>query len=477
MNVRSVLNGVAVCAANAVLLAGTAIAQTSAVVKVSDGIEAPANQFTGAVSAARCGTNIVVGFGDQESSPTNSFAGYALSRNNGATFSDLGVLPVSQDASGGSQTDALGADLGFTSNLGSEYPAARTPSLACVNSSLFYYASVYTSWSNADFGPCITGPMCAAISLSTSTNGGVTWALPKPVAIQSGDIHDLIYPTMTVDPSNTQRLYVAYVLTNLFGPADSDVPCVPSYALRLASSSDAGKTWADRLVDFGCLDGDEEPSHNGEIAWPSTAVAPDGKLDLAYLFIPQGTRGQVNQIRFSRSLDFGQSFSAPLQVSALMGNVTPKLSVDRTNSPHRGAIYLTWSGQPSGTYTSVLESDSLNGGDSFSFPRPVNGTPGTGLGRFQANPVIAVDNDGQVQVCYYNTPTNTPTSRSVYSYNCATSSTHAATWQLQRVSDSAVVGYDTLTSDFLTHHDGFFTAFELQANGVRHVAGQFSDLN
>jgi hypothetical protein len=160
-----------------------------------------------------------------------------------------------------------------------------------------------------------------------------------------------------------------------------------------------------------------------------------------------------------------------------MGNVTPKLSVDRTNSPHRGAIYLTWSGQPSGTYTSVLESDSVNGGDSFSFPRPVNGTPGAGLGRFQANPVIAVDNDGGVQVCYYNTPTNAPTSSSVYSYNCATSSTHAATWQLQRVSDSAVVGYDTVTSDFLTHHDGFFTAFELQANGVRHVAGQFSDLN
>jgi hypothetical protein len=159
------------------------------------------------------------------------------------------------------------------------------------------------------------------------------------------------------------------------------------------------------------------------------------------------------------------------------GNATPQLAVDRTNSPHRGEIYLTWSGAPAGTYTSVLQADSLNSGASFSFPRPINGTPATGTGRFQANPVIAVDNDGQVQICYYNTPTNTPTSTSLYSYNCATSFNHAATWQLQRVANSAPVGFDAMTPDFLTHHDGFFNAFELQANGTSRVVGQFSDIN
>ena len=480
MNVRGVLNGVAVLAANALFLAAMAVAQTGPVVKVSDTIEAPANQFTGGVSAARCGSNVVVGFGDLESSPANSFAGYAVSRNNGATFSDLGVLPVSQDSSGGFQTDALGADLGFPGG-DAEYPAARTPSVACVNSSLFYYASVYTSWSNADFGPCVTGPMCSAISLSTSSNGGITWGLPTPVAIASGDIHDLIDPTVSVDPSNPQRIYVAYVNVNFAGPFDfgfGNCGFGSLYELHVASSTNGGKAFADNVVDFACTDGDVDASHDGEIGWPSMAVAPDGKLDVAYVFIPQGRPGQINEIRFSRSLDFGQSFSAPLQVSALLGNATPKLAIDRTDSPHRGAIYVTWSGQPGGTYTSVLESDSLNAGLSFSFPRPVNGTPAAGAGRFQANPVIAVDNDGQVQVCYYNTTTNTPTSSSIYSYNCATSSNHAATWPLQRVANSAPAGYNAVTSDFLTHHDGFFTAFELQASsGQRHVAAQESDLN
>src|SRR5712671_2143735 len=139
MNGRFVLKCVAVCAASALGFAGSASAQWSTV-KVSDAIEAPNSQFTGAVSAARCGSNIVVGFGDQEASSSNSFAGFAVSRNNGAGFSDRGVLPVSTDTSGGYAPDALGADLGFPGGSNGEYPAAKTSSVACANSSLFYYA-------------------------------------------------------------------------------------------------------------------------------------------------------------------------------------------------------------------------------------------------------------------------------------------------------------------------------------------------
>jgi hypothetical protein len=321
--------------------------------------------------------------------------------------------------------------------------------------------------------------MCSAITVSISKDGGVTWGLPTLVAIASGDIHDLIFPSMAVDPSNPQRLYVAYVNVNFAGPYDSGFNCGfgSLYEMRLASSIDAGRTWADNVVDFGCTDDSQTTEINGEIMAPSIAVGPDGKVYVTYEFIPRGTSGGSNEIRFSRSLDHGQTFSAPLQLSSAIGNTKPKVAVDRTNSPHRGQIFVTWSGEPAGTYTSVLESDSLNAGLSFSFPRPINGTPGAGLGRFQANPAIAMDNDGQVQICYYNTPTNTPTSTSVYSYNCATSFNHAATWQLQRVANSAPVGSDAVTTDFLTHHDGFFTAFELQTNGTRRVVGQFSDIN
>jgi len=323
----------------------------------------------------------------------------------------------------------------------------------------------------------MNGPFPA---VNVSVNGGATWGLPKPVAIASGDIHDLVFPAMSVDPSNAQRLYVAYVNVNFAGPFDFGFNCGFGvlYELRLASSIDAGKTWADNVVDYACTDASVDANHYGEVGRPSIAVSPDGKVYVAYEFIPQGSPGQLNQIRFSRSLDHGQTFSAPSHVSAALGNTAPKLAVDRTNSPHRGEIYLTWSGKPTGTYTDVLVSDSLNAGLSFSFPRPITpGAPFTNTGRFQANPVVAVDNDGQVAACFYETSSNQPTSSSIYIYRCANSSNHAATWQLQPVAFSVPVGYDSLTTDFLTHHDGFFTAFEVQASGQRRVVGQFSDIN
>jgi hypothetical protein len=45
----------------------------------------------------------------------------------------------------------------------------------------------------------------------------------------------------------------------------------------------------------------------------------------------------------------------------------------------------------------------------------------------------------------------------------------------QRLANSAPVGFDAVTSDFLLHNDGFFTAFELQSSGHRYVFGEKSD--
>jgi len=127
---------------------------------------------------------------------------------------------------------------------------------------------------------------------------------------------------------------------------------------------------------------------------------------------------------------------------------------------------------PRGTTTEVLMSDSLNQGVSFSFPRSVRGTSvGT-----QVNPVVAVDNDGQVATCYYVTGTNTPTSSSNYFYNCLTSFNHAATWaSYQKLATSAPPGFAALTSDFLLQNDGFFTAFELPGSTQRKLVAASSD--
>jgi hypothetical protein len=470
-----VFSCVMVCAASGLLFAGNACAQTSGIRNVSGAIEPASAPPAAGVTAARCGTNIVVGFGDSESK-VNSFDGYAVSTDSGKSFRDFGVLPVSTQDLRGFGPDRLGTGANTVFSNGS-----FNPSVACSDTSHFHYASIFSS----DSIPCIGFPICSAITVSNSADGGKSWSLPIVVDKGSEDTHTLLSPSIAVDPSNPQRLFIAYLFWNTNQPFDVFPDCASAFlqngimAIKVATSVNGGATWKQTLVEDNCAD---QPFGSPQLIAPTIAVSAAGQVYVAYEFVPsQFVPGPVlpNEIHFARSIDHGLTFSAPEKVSIVADvNASPQLAVDRTHSPHRGEIYLTWSGKPTGTtHTEVLVSDSLNGGLSFSFPRAI--TPGSfsNTGRFQANPVIAVDNDGQVAACFYDTPHDQPTSTSTYMYRCASSATHAATWQLQPVATPVPVGYDAITTDFLTHHDGFFTVFEFQANGTRRVVGQFSDIN
>ena len=457
MNGRFVLKCVAVCAASTLGFAGSASAQFGPQVKVSNVIEGG----VGGVSAARCGNTIVVGFADAEPNRPNTFDGFAVSKNGGASFTDGGTLPVPPSNDFG--INVLGSN--FNNPLGQS-----NPSVACANSNLFYYASVYSptgdNCSNGNGG-------CTAMSVSISTNGGTTWGLPVIASVQGSDIFEFVSPSMAVDPTNPAHLYVAYIDTDITSNFFHDCD-LTSYSTDVVQSLDAGKTWVGPMrVDHACDQLGSDPALTGTLAGPNITVSPEGIVYLTEEFV--GQSGNSNEIHFLRSTDQGNTFSAPMIVSKdAINNALPQLAVDRTTSKFRGTVYLTWSGMPRGTTTEVLMSDSLNKGVSFSFPRSVRGTSqGT-----QINPVVSVDNDGQVATCYYVTGTNTPTSSSNYFYNCLTSFNHAATWAgYQKLAPVAPPGFDALTSDFLLKNDGFFTAFELTSAGQRHVVGAKSDVN
>jgi len=438
---------IGVFAVVAVFCAASVSAQSTGFVKVSNTIEGGA----GGVSTARCGNNIVVGFGDVEPASPSSFNGISVSKDGGKTFTDIGTLPS------------------FPPPLNSSDSLNGDQSIACANSKTFY--SVSTSTTN-DSPSNISS---SGIAFSTSTNGGASWSTPMVITSVTTDIEQLFSPVIAVDPTNPLRLYVAYVDTNTGGAR----ACEPlaSDTLFVLSSSDGGKTWVGRSqLDVACDNG------NGAapiaLPRPSIVVSPGGKVYVAYEFVANLDQPPaIHEIRFTRSVDHGLIFSPPVIVATkAANNALPQLAVDRTTSTHRGTIYLTWSGSPTGTYTDILVSESTDFGHTFSFPSPITPTPAAGTQRFQTNPVLAVDNDGEVSACFYQTPHNAPNSSSVYSYDCAMSFNRAATWQTRQVVSSAPLGYDAVTSDFLLHNEGFFTAFELQASGKRHVVGQKFDL-
>jgi hypothetical protein len=466
MKVKLVLASAVVFAVGTLLMAGSASAQWSRSIPVSNAVEPDQiGRAISGLSAVRCGTNVVVGFGDSEPGNQNSFRGYSVSTNGGNTFQDTGVLPVSSADTGWGQ-DVLGGYYG-TAGL----------SLACASPQLFYYASGYVA-NNPISQFC--NPQCSAISLSISTTGGTSWNLPVFVASAFGDTHQLYSPSIGVDPTSPSRMYVAYLETNWPGPFDFGFPeCDGNSsvtALRVARSTDGGQTWTINTAGHACAVS-TNPETQGTLGALNVVVSPEGNVYLTYEFQPQTSPNPPlpNEIRFTRSLDNGVTFSTAINVSKnAINNTVPQLAVDRTTSKFRGTVYLTWSGMPRGTTTEVLMSDSLDQGASFSFPRSVRATSqGT-----QVNPVVAVDNDGQVANCYYVTGTNTPTSSSNYFYNCLTSFNHAATWtQYQKLVTSAPPGFDGLTNDFLLRSDGFFTALEVPSSGPRRMVGSKSDLN
>jgi len=459
MKVQFLFASVAVCAASALLLAGSASAQWSSGTKVSNVIEG--SGFPAGVSAARCGNGVVVGFGDTEANTPGSDVGFAVSKDGGSTFADRGVLADPSLRFGGGDSPVIG----------------------CASANTFYYATLGFS-SDPAIGCAVD---CAEVAVSISTNGGSSWQPPVVASWVTLDIYDIVQPSLAIDPTNPKRLYSAYINHNSPGPNDfSDCDNFDEYILEIVSSADGGKTWNKRAnpgqrgnpsaqPDHTCTGTSRDAQHTGILQTPMVVVSPGGKVYVAYEFVATSVNGVIgsNEIRFTRSLDGGGTFSAPITVSKdAINNALPQLAVDRTGLRSRGEIYLTWSGSPTGTSTDVLVSDSVNFGLSFSFPRSVRATSqGT-----QINPVLAVDNDGQVATCYYVTGTNTPTSSSNYFYNCLTSFNHAATWTgYQKLVTSAPPGFDALTSDFLLHNDGFFTAFEVSTSGQRHVVGAKSD--
>ena len=438
-------------------------------VKISNVIEGG----TGGVSAARCGTGVVVGFGDMESGKAASYDGFSYSKTNGVSFSDGGTVSL------GSPADFVGSGAGF-------YPSNLTtnPAIACSSATTFYYASAGSVGNPSCGGICTI--LNTSIAVSTSTDGGVHWSHPVEAAHQISDTETFLSPSIAIDPSNPSHLWIAYLH---FSQNPNSIPgflnCDQSgYFVRWVSSTNGGKTWSapniSEPIDYSCGDG-ASAEHTGALGAPMILVSPAGAICVAYEFMKQEPftgKAIRNEIRFSRSLNHGSTFSAPIIISTdAIASSPVELAVDRTKSRYRGSIYLAWSGKPSRTYTDVLVSDSLNSGASFSFPRAISPSPTANTGRYQADPVIAVDNDGVVAACFYETPRNQPGSSSVYSYHCGASSNHGATWQEQSIANSVPVGLNALTSDFLLHNDGFFSAYETFSSGKRYVMGRSGDAN
>jgi hypothetical protein len=449
-------------------------------------------------SSAWCAANIVVGYNDSASlfqafpGESSSFVGYAVSTNSGTSFTGGKTLPPVSLPAGVLLRYLLG-----------------DPVVACTSKTNFFFSSMMMDTLNDE-------TQVMGVSVSSSTDGGVTFGGDVMAVGKVFPDHILDKDWFTVDPTNAMRLYVTYTdfdFTGALCPADTRV------AIEIVSSADGGATWSSpTIVKETCA------TTTGAVQGSQVIVGAGGEVYVAYeSFDAFGNAG----IEAARSTDQAQSFTTPTLVApvnsvggvSLLGvdpafkpqtlqggfriNEFPSLAIDRSPKTSRGNVYIAWNEGASFVadlsttgvyaYADIWFSRSTDGGATWSGPvrvnnnpEPVNGAPGVpGSSTDQYEPGLAVDQtSGKLGVCFYDRrrdPKNFRIDR-----ECAKSTNQGATWTNARITatafspeidqDGTVVpaymgDYDTVASEFLGTKAGFFGAWGDNTKGNPDVLG------
>jgi hypothetical protein len=424
-------------------------------------------------ATAWCGPNVVTGFNDSGAEVTTlasgrgvSMDGYAVSSNRGATFTYMGSPATPDDPDTFMSGD---------------------PAVACADATTFYYVSGFFDGTHGISG----------VSLSLSTDGGKTFALPILVAGEPSNSHILGGAWIAVDDSAPNRIYVTYTDLDFSGSicGTESGSAVPRYAVEIVSSADGGATWsgtptlvaqvcADSMHPFSFVDG------------ARVAVGPSGDVYVAWESFGNTDSPGEREIDISRSTDDAQTFPASSVTVATLGcagdcadwqglahsNEHPSLAIGK--GPHSGKVYLAWNDgdrqapdelTTTGFYnfTDIMFSKSADAGATWSPPVRVNknsetaGAPLTD----QFEPALATDSTGRIAICFYDRRNDA--SNFLIDRYCA-SSRSGKNWSNNRITwfhFPTIVGqdvlmapdymgdYDTLASDTLNRHSGFIGGY------------------
>jgi hypothetical protein len=301
-----------------------------------------------------------VGFG-------SSLMGYAQSRDGGATFADLGVIPVP----------------GNVANLGD--PTIR------VNRSGTFFASAIAFVGIPGF------PAEYTVGVWRSTDRGLSWLNP-------------VFPPIPLLPPTT---------SNPFGFADK--PFLRVDTTRASSAGNLYLTWTNfpnsplppRIVFSRSTDGGASFSPPIFLSDPAeaaqgseAAIGPGGVVYVTWWRI----EGAFPAIMVARSADFGRTFSRPVVAAPIVpigffsGNMSGNF---RTNSfpridvnPVNGNVYIVYASNPQGTAdgADVYVVRSTDRGATWSSPVRVNDDS---TQNDQFFPAVAVNGTGTAKVLWY----------------------------------------------------------------------------
>jgi hypothetical protein len=270
-------------------------------------------------------------------------------------------------------------DGGFTwkwGRLQSELGVWGDPCIVADTAGNFYFFHL----SNPPAGEWIDRIVC-----QRTDDFGTSWTPGSGIGHVPGKAQDKEW--VVVNPYNNE-IYITWTQFDNYGsenPADSSI-------IRFSKSSDMGETWSEpvRLCKIAgdCIDSD----NTVEGAVPT--VGPEGQIYVSWA----GPAGIV----FDKSLDGGTTWlEDDIFITEQIGgwdqtipgifrcNGMPVTDCDRSNSPYRGTIYVTYADQRNGVDdTDIWLTKSTDEGNTWSTPIRVNDDV---PGRHQFFPWMTVD--------------------------------------------------------------------------------------
>jgi hypothetical protein len=263
--------------------------------------------------------------------------------------------------------------------------------------------------------PIIDGSLTgeSAVTASYSTDGGLHWSFPVDItrdtpATDPGVFNDK--QSITADPLHAGRAYATWIQGNLPGENISFAKLSHAFSYRglpmFSRTTDGGQTWSA-----------PKPMTKANLYAQGNqiAVLPDGTLVdvMAILFKGSGIQPNLNGVYMAvmRSQDGGLHWTNPTQIAKLgtvaesadgqplrVGDYIPDIAVDRQS----GALYVTWADGLGGATNKIVLSRSTDGGRHWTAPQIVSHHNSAQ----SFNHAVAVANDGDLAVLYYDTASN-----------------------------------------------------------------------
>jgi hypothetical protein len=306
-------------------------------------------------------------------------------------------LPMRGYASSDGGASWAGVDLPLPPAIGANgIDFGSDPSLAFDTRGNVFYSYIVVFFGH---GNGING---TELAVARSKDGGKTYPVANFFSFSSGQDHFNDKPMIAADTNLNSAFR-----DNIYLAWDAASGGSSSGGIRFARSTDHGASFSITRVD--------NPSGPGRAIAAQPFVGPNGEVYAAWNDIA------ANTIAFNSSLDGGVTFGTPSviasksiafdigipAISFRRALIYPSCDSDRSNGPHRGRLYCSWTDLASNSVnTDIFTAFSDNKGSSWSAPRRVADSLSSSIDRFyQWLSVDAVT--GEVNLSFYDTRNDT----------------------------------------------------------------------